>query len=69
MSFYIGYRVPGDLCRRCLTLDDRYYGAVTEADADRIAAGLRQREGVEPAIQSVRGRLIRLAKVRRGGKV
>lgn len=69
MSFYIGYRVPGDSRGRCLTLDDRYHGAVTDADADRIAADLRRQAGREPAPQSVRGGLIQLAKVRQGGKV
>jgi len=69
MSWFIGYRVPGDPRGRCLTLDDAFYGAVTDTDANRIAAELRCQTGKEPAPQSVRGRLIRLAKKRQGGRV
>lgn len=64
MSFLIGYRVPGDSRGRCMILDDRYHGAVTEDDANEIANALRQRHSKEPVVQSVRGGLIRLARSR-----
>lgn len=67
MSILIGYRVPGDSRGRCLTLGDEFHKLVSDEDASRIAAGLRQSLGREPAPQSVRGRLIQLAKTRRGG--
>jgi hypothetical protein len=69
MSFFIGYRVPGDPRGRCLTLDDRYHGAVTDADAESIVVSLRRAINREPAPQSVRGGLIRLAKARLEQKV
>lgn len=66
MSILIGYRVPGDRRGRCVTLGDHLHGHVNEDDATRIADELRQALGSEPAPQSVRGRLIRLAKERMG---
>lgn len=57
----IGYRKPGSRRGQALTLPDWCYGLVQEADADRLAATLRQGARREPAWQTVRGQLIRLA--------
>jgi len=66
MSVIIGYRIPGSTRGGVFTLPDDCYGLVGESDADNIAASARQAVGKEPTWQSVRGALIRLARVRRG---
>ena len=66
MSMIIGYRIPESKRGGVFTLPDDCYGWVSETDADNIAASARQAEGKEPTWQSVRGALIRLARVRRG---
>jgi len=63
MSFFIGYH-DGTRQGRCFTLPDLYHGIVGDADADHIAEQLRRELGREPHIQTVRGRVIRLAKSR-----
>lgn len=65
MSILIGYRIPGSKRGGVLTLPDDCYGLVSETDADHIA-NARRADGIEPTWQSVRGVLIRLARVRRG---
>lgn len=62
----MGYRIPGSNRGHAITLPDDCYGLVDELDADNIAAHARQTNGAEPTWQSVRGTLIRLARVRRG---
>lgn len=62
----MGYRIPGSNRGQAFTLPDDCYGLVGEPDADNIAARARQANGAEPTWQSVRGALIRLARVRRG---
>jgi hypothetical protein len=64
MSIGMGYRIPSSNRGQPLTLPDFCYGCVTEADADRIADGMRQQNGREPGWQAVRGALIRLARCR-----
>lgn len=65
MSILMGYRIPGSNRGQAFTLPDDCYGLVGESDADNIACA-RRAGGVEPTWQSVRGSLIRLARVRRG---
>lgn len=65
MSVTMGYRIPGSNRGQAFTLPDDCYGLVGESDADNIASA-RRANGAEPTWQSVRGALIRLARVRRG---
>lgn len=65
MSMILGYRIPGSKRGGVFTLPDDCYGWVSETDSDHIAS-VRRAEGKEPTWQSVRGALIRLARVRRG---
>lgn len=65
MSIIMGYRIPGSTRGQAFTLPDDCYGLVGESDADNIASARRTGEA-EPTWQSVRGALIRLARVRRG---
>ncbi len=67
MSFLINWH-DGTREGRCISMPDEYHGLVTEVDADRIAQQLRTEQGKEPHHQSIRGRLIRLAKQRRVSK-
>jgi len=62
----MSYRIPGSTRGQAFTLPDDCYGLVGESDADNIAS-VRRAGGAEPTWQSVRGALIRLARVRRGG--
>lgn len=60
----MGYHIPGSTRGQAFTLPDDCYGLVGESDADNIASA-RRAGGVEPTWQSVRGALIRMARVRR----
>jgi hypothetical protein len=64
----IGYRIPGSGKGRALTLPDYCHGLIGETEADAIAERLRQSTGKEPSWQSVRGKLIKLAKSNGGAK-
>lgn len=57
-----GYRIPGSTRGGAFTLPDFCFGKVSEDDANHIAERLRLDSGCEPAWQTVRGKLIRLAK-------
>lgn len=61
-----GYPIPGSRRGQAFTLPDFCFGRVTERDADRIAASLRQATGREPHWQTVRGQLIRQARGKGG---
>lgn len=58
----IGYRIPGSSRGAAFTVSDDCWGKVSEGDANRIAEGLRSAGGKEPSWQTVRGKLIQLAK-------
>ncbi len=64
MSILCGYPVPGKPRGQAFTLPDFCHGLVNESHANRIADDLRQSLGAEPTWQSVRGRLIRIARAR-----
>lgn len=64
MSWICGYQ-NGTAPGRAFQMPDWTYGLVTEADAAGIAADIRQSTGTEPHILTVRGRLIRLGRVRK----
>ena len=64
MSFLIGYTIPGSKKGQALTLPDFCYNHVTEIDACQIAEKMRQHKNGEPTWQSIRGALIRIAKIR-----
>ncbi len=64
MSVLIGYLLPGNPRGQAFTLPDFCHGKVGEDDANRIANGLRTVTGAEPAWQTVRGRLIQLARAK-----
>lgn len=49
-----------------LTLPDFCHGLVSEAEADDIAEQLRYSTGKEPSWQTVRGKLIKLARAKGG---
>lgn len=63
-----GYKIPGSNKGQALTLPDYCYGLVGETEANAIAGRLRQSTGKEPSWQSVRGRLIKLAKAKGGAQ-
>jgi hypothetical protein len=61
----IGYRIPGSSSGGVFTVSDDCWGKVSEGNANRIAEGLRSAAGgKEPSWQTVRGKLIRLAKTK-----
>lgn len=64
----IGYKIPGSNKGQALTLPDFCYGLVNEAEASDIAERLRQSTGKEPSWQTVRGKLIKLAKAKGGAQ-
>lgn len=64
MSFFIGYTKPNSKAGQTLSLDDCFYGIVSDGDAISIANHLRKENGSEPSWQKVRGQLIQLAKSR-----
>jgi len=66
MSITAGYRVPGNPRGQAFTLPDFCWGKIGFDDACRIAESLRRAAGREPHWQTVRGKLIRLAKSKGG---
>lgn len=63
-----GYKIPGSSKGRVLMLPDYCYGLVGETEANAIAERLRQSTGKKPSWQSVRGKLIKLAKAKGGAQ-
>ena len=63
-----GYKIPGSNKGQTLTLPDFCSGLISESEAGDIAEQLRQSTGKEPNWQAVRGKLIKLAKEKGGGK-
>lgn len=61
-----GYKIPGSNKGQVLTLPDYCHGLVSETEADNIAEQLRQSTGKEPSWQTVRGKLIKLARAKGG---
>jgi hypothetical protein len=64
MSILTGYTIPGSRRGQAIALPDFCYSLVEEKDANEIAVNLRQSTGQEPAWQTVRGALIRMARER-----
>lgn len=60
----VGYRIPGSNRGGAFTVPDTYWKKFSDEDASRIAEHLRQELGLEPPWQTIRGKLIRLAKSR-----
>jgi hypothetical protein len=58
----VGYKIPGSNRGGCFTVPDTYWKKFNEDDASLIAERLRVELGREPPWQTVRGKLIRLAK-------
>ena len=58
----VGYRKPGSSRGGSFTVPDTCWGKFSQDDASLIADSLRQATGTEPAWQTVRGKLIRLAR-------
>lgn len=68
MSIITGYPIPGSHRGQAFTVPDFCHGLVGEHEVREIAERLRRETGREPAWQTVRGSLIRLAHQRQGGK-
>lgn len=58
----VGYKKPGLSRGGVFTVPDSCWGKFSEEDASLIADKLRQATGKEPAWQTIRGKIIQLAK-------